>query len=103
MGCHVRGLPKVNAKNKTVSVPWGVTLTFQQMKGWIYLNLNQAHTANHPVMGHPVTGPNSLLGKSAPDITCLSCHRAHTSTQPNLRPPQCHDQMALCVSCHKNL
>jgi predicted CXXCH cytochrome family protein len=103
MGCHVRGLPKVNPKTKTVTVPWGVTLTFQQMKGWYYIGLNQAHTANHPVMGHPVTGPNTLLGESAPDITCLSCHRTHTSTQPHLRPNQFADQMALCVSCHTDM
>jgi predicted CXXCH cytochrome family protein len=103
MGCHVRGLPKVNTKKKTVAVPWGVTLTFQQMKGWYYIGLNQAHTANHPVMKHPVTGPNTALGKSAPDITCLSCHRTHASTQSNLRPPQFPNQMALCVSCHTSL
>lgn len=102
MGCHVRGLAKVNPKKKTVTVPWGVTLTFHQLKGWYYIGLNAAHTANHPVMGHPVTGPNSLL-KSAPDITCLSCHEAHASTQPNLRPPQYANQTALCVSCHSSL
>lgn len=103
MGCHVRGVPKVNPAKKTVTVPWGVTLTFQQMKGWYYIGLNPTHTANHPVKGHPVSGPNTLLGTSTPDISCLSCHRVHTSTQPNLRPPQFADQMALCVSCHTNM
>ncbi len=103
MGCHVYGLPKVNRKKKTVTVPWGATLTFQQLKGWYYVGLNKAHTANHPVYGHPVTGPNTLLGKSAPDITCLSCHQTHASTQSSLRPPQFPNQTALCVSCHTNM
>ena len=103
MGCHVSGLPKVNRKKKTVTVPWGVTLTFRQMKGWYYIGLNKEHTANHPVMGHPITGPNTLLGNSAPAITCTSCHCPHTSTHANLRPPQFPNQTALCVSCHTSL
>ena len=102
MGCHVRGLAKVNEKTKMVTVPWGVSLTFRQMKGWYYIGLNPEHTANHPVMGHPVTGPNTLL-KSTPDITCLSCHKAHASTHSNLRPPQFANQTDLCVSCHTTL
>lgn len=100
MGCHVRGVPKVNFKKKTVTVPWGVTLTFHQMKGWYYIGLNAAHTANHPVKGHPVSGPNTAKGKSAGDISCLSCHKAHTSTQAHLRPPQFPNQSDLCLSCH---
>lgn len=103
MGCHVRGFAKVNEKKKTVTVPWGATLTFHEFKGWYYIGLNPAHTANHPVMGHPVTGPNTLLAKSAPDISCLSCHKAHASTRTNLRPPQFANQTDLCLSCHTSL
>jgi predicted CXXCH cytochrome family protein len=100
MGCHVKGLPKVNQTKKTVVVPWGVSITLKQMPRWYYIGLNKQHTANHPVMGHPVTGPNTLLGKSAPEITCLSCHQAHTSTQANLRPAKFANQTDLCLSCH---
>ncbi len=103
MGCHVYGLPKVNRKKKTVTVPWGATMTWKQVPRLYYIGLNKARTANHPVEGHPVTGPNTLLGKSAPEITCLSCHQAHTSTQPNLRPAKFGNQTDLCVSCHTTL
>ena len=101
MGCHVRGMPKVNTKKKTVTVPWGVSLTFKQMNRWYYLGLDPTHTQNHPVMGHPVTGPNSLL-PSSPEIGCLSCHQPHTSTSPYLWPPKYKTQTDLCVSCHTN-
>lgn len=102
MGCHVQGMPKVNQATKTVSVPWGRSLTFKQMDSWHYLGLNAAHTKNHPVEGHPVTGPNTLLPGS-PEITCLSCHKAHTSKVAYLIPPQYPQQTQLCVSCHKNM
>jgi predicted CXXCH cytochrome family protein len=100
LGCHVRARLKVNARKRTVTVPWGVTLTFEQMQGWMYLNLNKTLTANHPVEGHPVSGPNTALGPNAPPITCLSCHRPHASNFPHLltkTPPE--PGMALCKTC----
>jgi predicted CXXCH cytochrome family protein len=86
LGCHARARLKVDATEKTVTVPWGVTLTFDQMKGWTYLNLNTTLTANHPVEGHPVSGPNTALGTKAPPITCLSCHSPHASNFVYLLP-----------------
>lgn len=103
MGCHVEGLPKVNYATKTVTVPWGRTLTFKEMKGWLYLRLNAAHSKNHPIEGHPVTGPNTALGKGAPDITCLSCHEPHASTLAHLIPPRDSATDSLCLSCHKSM
>ncbi len=100
MGCHVRGLPKVDDAKKTVTVPWGRSLTFQQMNGWRYIDLNQSHTANHPIAGHPVSGDNRALGKG--EVTCLSCHQPHHSKLPNLLPANVKSQEALCVSCHTN-
>lgn len=102
MGCHVMGMPKVDRANKTVTVPWGQSLTFKQMGSWYYLGLDSTHTKNHPVKGHPVSGPNPLV-PGAPAMTCLSCHRAHTSTVANLIPPKYPQQTQLCVSCHTDM
>ena len=103
LGCHARTRLKENARKKQVTTPWGVTLTFAQMQGWQYLNLNKTLTANHPVEGHPVTGPNTALGKDAPDITCLSCHQPHHSKSKYLMPPNVANQTALCETCHNPL
>jgi len=110
LGCHARSRLKVDAKAKTVTVPWGITLTFAQVQGLQYLGLNETLSANHPVQGHPVSGPNTALGGNAPPITCLSCHRAHASNFAHLLPktppdpsmPLCKS-CSLCVDCHHNL
>lgn len=102
MGCHVRAQLNVNYQKRTATVPWGVTLTLDQLNGWRYIGLNKTLTADHPIEGHPVTGPNSALGKSAPEITCLSCHQPHHSASANLLPPKVLNETALCETCHKN-
>jgi predicted CXXCH cytochrome family protein len=108
MGCHVRARLKINHRKGSAMVPWGVTMTLKQLKGWQYINLNKTLTADHPVQGHPVSGPNTALGKDAPEITCLSCHQAHHSKWPNLLLSTLPndkgvitDQTALCLRCHK--
>jgi predicted CXXCH cytochrome family protein len=101
MGCHVRSRLKVNAKQQTAKVPWGVTLSLNQLKGWQYIGLNKALNADHPVKGHPVSGPNTALGKGAPEINCLSCHQPHHSQSVNLLPANFASQTALCETCHK--
>jgi predicted CXXCH cytochrome family protein len=78
MGCHVRGRLKINRQTRTATVPWGVTLTFDQLKGWQYLRLNKALTANHPIEGHPVAGPNTALGEGAPVIFQEVVHSIRT-------------------------
>lgn len=103
LGCHARERLKENRRQGTVTTPWGVTLTLTQMQGWQYLNLNKTLTANHPVEGHPVSGPNTALGKGSPEITCLSCHEPHHSKKPNLMPPNVASQTALCETCHNPL
>jgi len=110
LGCHASARLKVNQEKGTATVPWGVTLTSIQLKGNQFLGLNASLTANHPVEGHPVSGPNTALGPNAPPITCLSCHRPHSSNFANLLPktppdpstPLCKT-CSLCVDCHKNL
>ncbi len=107
LGCHTRERLKVDDQRKVVTVPWGVSLTLDQMKGWQYLNLNATLTANHPVEGHPVSGPNTANRSKASSITCLSCHNPHASNFPNLLPrtppepnmPLCKT-CSLCADCH---
>ncbi len=110
LGCHARARLKVNRRKQTVKTPWGVTLTSVEMQGWHFLNLNKTLTDNHPVAGHPVTGPNSALGKG--QITCLSCHQPHASNKPNLLPANVRGAKpglaglgdyptSLCETCHK--
>jgi predicted CXXCH cytochrome family protein len=110
VGCHAAARLKVNRKKGTATVPWGITLTLDQMKGLLYLGLNSTLTANHPVEGHPVSGPNTAVGPGAPPISCLSCHKPHASNYANLLPKTPPDpamklckSCSLCVDCHKNL
>lgn len=110
LGCHARARLKVNQTRKTVTVPWGVTLTFEQMKGWRYLNLNATLTANHPTEGHPVSGPNTALGPKAPPVSCLSCHSPHASNFARLLPKTPPDpgmsgckSCGLCLDCHQQM
>ena len=59
MGHHTRSRLKVDAAKQTVTTPWGQPLTSAQMKNSQYLNLNTTETLNHPLEGHPVSGPNT--------------------------------------------
>jgi len=97
LGCHARARLKVNQKTKTVTTPWGKTLTFAQMKGSQYLNLNATLTGNHPVAGHPVSGPNRK--PNLPPVSCLSCHKAHASPFKNLLTAGAPKDMKLCATC----
>lgn len=112
LGCHARARLKVNRRKQKVTTPWGLTLTFAQMQSWQFLGLNKTLTKNHPVKGHPITGPNTALGKG--EISCLSCHLPHSSNQPNLILTQVHSgntglaaqgfyPTALCETCHNPL
>jgi predicted CXXCH cytochrome family protein len=100
MACHVRGRMKVNRESHTLTLPWGTVIPFKEMDSWTYLNLDKTSSFNHPVEGHPVSGPNSSLGNDAPPITCLSCHEPHHSTQSNLIRPKYRSVSSLCESCH---
>jgi len=97
LGCHARARLKVNQKAKTVTAPWGKTLTFAQMKGWQFLNLNRTLTGNHPVAGHPVTGPNRK--PNLPPVSCQSCHRPHASAYQSLLTAGAPKDMKLCPTC----
>ncbi len=97
LGCHANARLKVNQKAKFVTTPWGKTLTLAEMKGWQFINLNKTLTANHPVEGHPVSGPNRK--PRLPPVSCLSCHKAHASTYHNLLTAGAPKDMKLCATC----
>jgi predicted CXXCH cytochrome family protein len=107
LGCHARQRLKEDAKAKTVTTPWGKTLSLAEMKGWTYLNLNNTLTANHPVEGHPVSGPNRK--PNLPPLGCESCHQVHASNYKNLLTAGPPKDMPLCATCgvcqqcHENL
>jgi predicted CXXCH cytochrome family protein len=97
LGCHAEARLKVNQTAKTVTTPWGKTLTLAEMKGWEFINLNSTLAANHPVEGHPVTGPNRK--PNLPAVSCLSCHKAHASPYQNLLTAGAPKDMRPCATC----
>jgi len=52
---------------------------------------------NHPVQGHPVSGPKDPGAPESP-FTCISCHSPHASEFEKLLPEE--DVMMMCTNCH---
>jgi predicted CXXCH cytochrome family protein len=58
----------------------------------------------HPVEYHPVSDvmdPTNQSKVKTP-LSCLSCHQAHASAQPDLLVRDQANNMAFCDNCHKN-
>jgi predicted CXXCH cytochrome family protein len=58
----------------------------------------------HPVEYHPVSDvmdPTDQSKVKTP-LSCLSCHQAHASAQPDLLVKDQSNNMAFCDNCHKN-
>jgi len=53
---------------------------------------------NHPVLGHPVSGPDDPLVKERP-FSCISCHDPHAAEYDKLLPKE--EIMMLCSLCHQ--
>jgi predicted CXXCH cytochrome family protein len=59
----------------------------------------------HPVSGHPVydvMDPTNIT-KVQTQLTCLTCHQPHSSAQPDLLVKDQSNNLAFCVTCHKDL
>jgi predicted CXXCH cytochrome family protein len=59
----------------------------------------------HPIAGHPVVDvpdPTDVT-KIHAKINCLSCHQPHASAQPDLLVKDQANNLAFCVTCHKDL
>jgi predicted CXXCH cytochrome family protein len=58
----------------------------------------------HPVEYHPVSDvmDPANQGKVQTPLSCLSCHQAHASAQPDLLVKDQSNNMQFCDNCHKN-
>jgi predicted CXXCH cytochrome family protein len=58
----------------------------------------------HPVEYHPVSDVMDPVNQSKvkTPLSCLSCHQAHASLQPDLLVKDQANNMAFCDNCHKN-
>lgn len=59
----------------------------------------------HPIAGHPVVDvpdPTDVT-KIHAKINCLSCHQPHASAQADLLVKDQANNLAFCVTCHKDL
>jgi predicted CXXCH cytochrome family protein len=59
----------------------------------------------HPIEGHPVVDvpdPTDVT-KIHAKINCMSCHQPHASAQPDLLVKDQANNLAFCVTCHKDL
>ncbi len=59
----------------------------------------------HPIEGHPVVDvPDpSDVTKTHAKINCMSCHQPHSSAQPDLLVKDQANNLAFCITCHKDL
>lgn len=62
--------------------------------------LDPLRRRNHPVVGHPVSGPKDPRDEKRP-FTCVSCHGPHGTEGPGLRRFSGNDPSGFCVECHK--
>ncbi len=54
---------------------------------------------NHPIMGHPVSGPEDPVNHDR-QFTCVSCHNPHSSEFDKFLAAD--EMMMLCIRCHIN-
>jgi predicted CXXCH cytochrome family protein len=62
--------------------------------------LDSLRRRNHPIIGHPVSGPKDPQDASRP-FTCVSCHGPHGTKAPKLKRFSGEDVGGFCVKCHK--
>ena len=54
----------------------------------------------HPTEQHPVANVTNLQTKAVTQMSCLSCHQAHSSKQPGLLVKDQANNMDFCRTCH---
>ena len=59
----------------------------------------------HPVSGHPVSDvmDPTNIPKVQTQLTCLTCHQPHSSAQADLLVKDQSNNLAFCITCHKDL
>lgn len=100
-GCHIvdfRGT-KIDYAAKTVTLPWKKTLAKSAYDAAPKIELDDGGITGHPVPVHPVSGQNS---RGTGQITCLTCHRHHTSDKASL-VRTAEKGSSICTSCHPGM
>ena len=99
--CHGANQPgvTVQANTKTVSVLGGQTISLDEYRKAIKIELDRNGATGHPIMGHPISG--KVPGKKDVTLSCLSCHAPHSSALPNLMPTGSKTGLGLCGQCHQ--
>lgn len=99
--CHVSDYRGTNVDyiSKTVTLPWKKSLTKAEYDEAPKIDLDEGGVTGHPVPVHPVSGPNT---RGTGQITCLTCHRQHSSDKANL--VRTTDKgSSICTSCHPGM
>ncbi len=102
ISCHY-GLPsqKVDKEARTITFPFGRTVSFDQVRATPQVGLDENGTTGHPMLSHPFSGPNKYGKAGDNQLTCLSCHQAHSSETANLMPPDVKRDIDVCAKCHR--
>ena len=98
--CHVLGQSGVKVKDDKVQLPWNAVIAKADYDLAPKLGLDANGDTGHPVVGHPISGPNIHAADKAP-LGCSSCHQGHSSKTSGLLPASATDSIQLCEQCHK--
>jgi predicted CXXCH cytochrome family protein len=100
--CHVAGQNGVVLGEKTVLMPWNRKISLADYQSAPKLGLDANGETGHPVLGHPMTGVNTLASDKGA-LTCSTCHQAHTSKSESLMPDTATNSIQLCEQCHNKV
>ena len=96
--CHGVNPPKSN-DDGTITIFGNVQVPAETFKGIRKIGIAEETMRGHPLAGHPISGPNSLLpGK--PAITCVTCHNPHASDFSRRRFQLKEGMKSVCLNCH---
>lgn len=106
-GCHLQG-EVARRDDGSLALAGGLTVPAHRSGDLKMIDLDPTGTRNHPVTGHPVSGPvgkpegrteiaDSLIGTQ---MTCVSCHDPHKGASADLFAYGAASGFELCLACH---
>ncbi|MBZ5514103.1 MAG: hypothetical protein LAN62_04520 [Acidobacteriia bacterium] len=100
LSCHGVNQPdvKIDTEVQQVSLPGGQTVSLADYRQAAKIGLDRSGTRGHPIMGHPVSGPDPRH-RNAP-LSCLSCHTPHSSSVAKLLLADAKSNAGFCGKCH---